>query len=80
MGNRITNMQLNGTLIEADKTYKVAGWAPVSEDLKNSPTEPIWDLISRHLKEVKVIKPKQLNEPTIKGVANNPGKASFNSR
>jgi sulfur-oxidizing protein SoxB len=79
MGNRISNMQLNGTLIDADKSYRVASWAPVSEDVRNSPTEPIWDLMSRHLKEMKIIKPKKLNEPTIKGVANNPGIATLNS-
>ena len=79
MGNRISNMQLNGTLIDADKSYRVASWAPVSEDVRNFPTEPIWDLMSRHLKEMKIIKPKKLNEPTIKGVANNPGIATLNS-
>jgi sulfur-oxidizing protein SoxB len=33
-GNRITDMRLNGKAIEAGKTYKVAGWAPVSEEAK----------------------------------------------
>jgi sulfur-oxidizing protein SoxB len=31
MGSRIRDMQLKGKPIEAAKTYKVAGWAPVSE-------------------------------------------------
>ncbi|QKM64818.1 thiosulfohydrolase SoxB [Polynucleobacter tropicus] len=74
-GNRISDMCLNGKSIEAGKTYKVAGWAPVSEDAKNAGGEAIWDVIERHLKDVKVVKAVKLNEPVIKGVANNPGMA-----
>ena len=79
MGNRISEMRLNGVLIEADKHYRVAGWAPVSEEARSSNAEPIWDLMSRHLKETKLIKPKKLNEPVIKGVQNNPGYAMLKS-
>lgn len=32
MGSRIGDMRLNGKPIEADKKYKVAGWAPVAEE------------------------------------------------
>jgi sulfur-oxidizing protein SoxB len=74
-GNRISDMRLNGKSIEASKTYKVAGWAPVSEEAKNAGGEPIWDVIERHLKDVKVVKAVKLNEPVIKGVSNNPGMA-----
>lgn len=74
-GKRITEMRLNGKPIEASKTYKVAGWAPVSEEAKNAGGEPIWDVIERHLRDVKVVKAVKLNEPVIKGVANNPGMA-----
>jgi len=37
MGARIGDMRLNGKPIEADKTYKVAGWAPVSEEARHAP-------------------------------------------
>lgn len=74
-GKRISEMRLSGKLIEADKTYKVAGWAPVSEEAKNVGGEAIWDLMARHLKEIKTIKSVKLNEPVIKGVSNNPGMA-----
>ena len=76
-GKRITDMRLNGKPIEASKTYKVAGWAPVSEEAKNAGGEPIWDVIERHLRDVKVIKAVKLNEPVIKGVSQNPGMASI---
>ncbi|APB98687.1 thiosulfohydrolase SoxB [Polynucleobacter asymbioticus] len=79
MGKRISEMRLNGSLIDADKNYRVAGWASVSEEARESNSEPIWDLMSRHLKEVKVIRPKKLNEPMIKGVANNPGIESLDT-
>ena len=78
MGKRISEMRLNGKLIDPDKNYRVAGWAPVSEEAVDSKSEPIWDLMARHLKDVKLIKPQKLNEPMIKGVANNPGYAPLN--
>lgn len=72
-GKRISEMTLNGKAIEPAKTYKVAGWAPVSEEAKNAGGEPIWDVIERHLRDVKVVKAVNLNEPIIKGIKNNPG-------
>ena len=76
-GKRITDMRLNGKAIDPNKTYKVAGWAPVSEEARNLGGEPIWDVIERHLRDVKVVKAVQLNEPIIKGVKNNPGMVSL---
>jgi sulfur-oxidizing protein SoxB len=72
MGGRISDMRLKGNLIEADKKYKVAGWAPVAEGAKG---EPIWDLVSGYLRSKKVIKPVRLNLPKIKGMESNPGLA-----
>jgi len=77
VGKRITDMRLNGKAIEASKTYKVAGWAPVSEEAKNTGGEAIWDVMERHLRDVKVVKAVKLNEPIIKGVGNNPGMAAI---
>jgi len=76
-GKRISDMRLNGKDIDPSKTYKVAGWAPVSEDAKNVGGEPIWDVMERHLRDVKVVKAVKLNEPIIKGVKNNPGMVSL---
>ena len=72
MGSRIQNMMLRGQLIDPAKTYKVAGWAPVSEEAKNS-GEPIWDVVAKYLRDIKTVKPVNLNLPTLKGAANNPG-------
>ena len=76
-GKRISDMRLNGKDIDPSKTYKVAGWAPVSEEAKNVGGEPIWDVMERHLRDVKVVKAVKLNEPIIKGVKNNPGMVSL---
>ena len=76
-GKRITDMRLNGKAIDPNKNYKVAGWAPVSEDAKNAGGEAIWDVMERHLRDVKVVKAVKLNEPMIKGVKNNPGMVSL---
>ena len=73
MGKRISEMRLNGELIDANKNYKVAGWAPVGEAAKNLGGEPIWDVVARHLKDIKTVKAIKLNEPVIKGVSGNPG-------
>jgi sulfur-oxidizing protein SoxB len=72
-GNRISNMMLNGKQIEASKTYKVAGWAPVSEQAKEAGGEAIWDVMSAYLRDVKTIPAKAPNTPVIKGAAGNPG-------
>ena len=75
MGRRITAMTLRGKPIEASKAYKVAGWAPVSEEAKAAGGEPIWDVIARYLKSQKTIKPLALNLPKVEGMAGNPGMA-----
>jgi len=72
-GQRISAMTLRGKNIDADKTYKVAGWAPVAEAARDAGGEPIWDLMSRYLKSIKTVKARKLNLPVIKGVAGNPG-------
>jgi len=73
VGSRITRMELNGVALDADKTYKVAGWAPVSEDARAAGGEPIWDLVARYLRAQKTIPPRKLNLPVIVGMEGNPG-------
>jgi sulfur-oxidizing protein SoxB len=70
MGQRITDMRLDGKPIDAAKSYKVAGWAPVAEGAKG---EPIWDVITQYLKAKKSIAPPKLSLPTLVGVEGNAG-------
>ncbi len=72
MGSRIQDMRLNGKLIEADKTYKVAGWAPVAEASKNA-GPPVWEVVENYLQDKKVIKPVKPNTPNLLGIQSNPG-------
>jgi S-sulfosulfanyl-L-cysteine sulfohydrolase len=74
-GNRISNMRLKGASIEASKNYKVAGWAPVSEQYRNAPTEPIWEVLEPYLKGQKTVSISKLNLPTLKNMAGNSGMA-----
>ena len=74
-GQRISDMRLAGKPLESAKTYKVAGWAPVSEDAKAAGGVPIWDVMSTYLKATKVVAPRKLNLPRLVGVDGNPGMA-----
>ena len=74
-GKRISEMRLNGQLLEADKKYKVAGWAPVAEDAKSAGHKQIWEVVEPWLKAQKTIKPRQLNEPKLINIGSNDGLA-----
>ncbi|MBK8529404.1 MAG: thiosulfohydrolase SoxB [Rubrivivax sp.] len=75
MGSRISDMRLQGKPIEAGKTYKVAGWAPVAEEAKSAPgVKPVWDVVETWLKsQGGRVKPRRINTPRLVGVAGNPG-------
>ena len=75
MGQRIDNMRLNGKPIEADRKYKVAGWAPVSEAAKTAGGKPIWDVVEPWLKAQGKISPRKLNLPQMANLAGNKGAA-----
>jgi len=77
MGRRIGDMRLKGKPIEADKTYKVAGWAPVAQEAKDAPgVQPVWDHVEAWLRaQGGRVKPRKINTPRLVGVAGNPGMA-----
>ncbi|MEO8102722.1 MAG: thiosulfohydrolase SoxB [Betaproteobacteria bacterium] len=70
MGGRIANMMLKGKALDANRKYKVAGWAPVAEGASG---EPIWDVMAKYLRDQKTIKPKKLNLPELVGMKGNAG-------
>jgi len=70
IGKRINNMMLKGKALDPNKKYKVAGWAPVGEGATG---EPIWDVVTSYLRDKKVITPRKLNLPKLKGVEKNAG-------
>ncbi|MFO1301097.1 MAG: thiosulfohydrolase SoxB [Burkholderiaceae bacterium] len=70
MGSRISDMRLNGVPIDAKRTYRVAGWAPVAEGASG---EPIWDVVERWLEAKRTVTPRNLNLPRLIGMKDNPG-------
>ncbi len=77
MGKRITDMRLKGEPIDADKTYKVAGWAPVAEDAAKAGHPMVWELVEQWLKaRGGKVSARKLNEPKLTGgILPNPGYA-----
>lgn len=72
MGSRIGDMRIRGKPIEADKTYRVAGWAPVAEGASG---EPSWELVARFLRAHKTIAAPKIEQPRLIGVEGNRGVA-----
>lgn len=72
IGQRISDMTLKGKPVMASKKYKVAGWAPVGEGVTGA---PIWEVVAEYLRDIKVVKPRKMNQPKIVGLGKNPGVA-----
>jgi len=71
IGQRITDMELNGKPLDANKKYRLAGWASIE---KREGT-PIWDVVAGYIRGQDAVRVKELNVPRIKGLGNNPGLA-----
>jgi sulfur-oxidizing protein SoxB len=70
-GERISNMTLdNGKTVEANKRYKVAGWATVNAQAEGA---PIWDVVAGYLRDKKQFSIEKLNTPKLKNMAGNKG-------
>ena len=71
IGQRIENMTLDdGTPIDDNKNYVVAGWATVND---KAPGPPIWEQVASYIKNQDTIRIDTLNTPKLIGVDNNPG-------
>ena len=68
-GSRISELTLNGKPIDANKTYKVAGWASVQQ----VEGEPIWGVVARWLKAQGRVQGVGANQPEVMGLQNNHG-------
>jgi S-sulfosulfanyl-L-cysteine sulfohydrolase len=76
MGSRIGDLRLNGKPLDAGKTYRVAGWAPVAEGAANAGHKPIWDVVESWLQsQGGRVRPRRINTPRLIGVQGNPGLA-----
>ena len=71
LGERISNVKDDdGTLLDPNKSYKVAGWAQVGS-IGNG--RLMWDVAADYLRKQKHLNLTKVNHPTVKGVKNNPG-------
>jgi S-sulfosulfanyl-L-cysteine sulfohydrolase len=70
IGHRISNMELDGKPVRPNKKYSVAGWANVHQPLHG---RPVWDVVAEYLRSEKTVRVKDLNQPKLKNVTNNPG-------
>ncbi|MBL8473284.1 MAG: thiosulfohydrolase SoxB [Rhodocyclaceae bacterium] len=62
MGQRIQNLRLAGKPLDADKSYKVAGWAPLADDAAG---EPVWDVVAGWLRARKTVTPRHAAQPRL---------------
>jgi sulfur-oxidizing protein SoxB len=77
MGKRIEDMRLKGKPIEADKTYRVAGWAPVAEEARSLGNQQIWEVAEQWLAaRGGKVSARELNTPKLTAVLPNPGYTS----
>jgi sulfur-oxidizing protein SoxB len=70
IGSRISDMMLGDEPLDATKSYKVVSWAPVAEGAQG---EPVWDVVTRYLRDRRVIRAPAVNRPRLNGVPGNPG-------
>jgi len=73
MGSRISELRLGNEPLEAAKTYKVAGWAPVAEATRSAGLKPVWDVVEPWFKARQRIAPRRASQPRLIGVQGNPG-------
>jgi len=64
VGKRISDMRLHGRPLDADKRYKVAGWAPVAAGATG---EAVWDVAARYLRARRTVPPLEASVPKLSG-------------
>jgi S-sulfosulfanyl-L-cysteine sulfohydrolase len=74
-GGRISDLRIGGKPISASHTYRVASWAPVSQEARAAGGEAMWDVVARYLRDRKTVRPLQPNVPVLRGIAGNAGLA-----
>ena len=70
MGKRISDMRLGGKPIEAAQDLQGRGLGAGGRGREG---RPIWDVVTKYLRDKKTIAPVKLNQPKLVGVEGNPG-------
>ena len=63
IGQRIDDIRINSNPVEADKSYRVAGWASVLE--ADSTSAPVWESLQIYLRNRKTIRIDSINTPKL---------------
>lgn len=75
IGARISELRLpDGSLLDAGKKYRVAGWATVAGQ---SQGPPVWEVVATHLRNNKYVEPQEFGWPKLRGVKQNPGLGNY---
>ena len=73
-GKRISTLTLDdGSIVEANKKYKVAGWSTVGSQ---SDGPPIWDVVSDYIMDMQTVTLEKFNQPKLVGIKDNLGIAT----
>jgi sulfur-oxidizing protein SoxB len=72
-GARIRDLRLGGVPLDAAKSYRVAGWASVSEEARAAGGEPAWDVLAQYLRARKRVPRLTVNVPRLIGVSGDAG-------
>jgi len=63
IGRRIEDMRINSNPVEADKLYRVASWASVTESGLDS--TPMWEILKNHLRSKRKVGRVRVNTPML---------------
>jgi sulfur-oxidizing protein SoxB len=63
MGKRIDDLRIGGSPVQADKRYRIAGWASV-QPLEGEPV-PVWDIVCDHLRRRGRVRGVKVNTPRL---------------
>ncbi len=63
VGRRIADLRLNGLALSSEQSYRVAGWASVTET--DSTNTPVWEPLQDYLRSKKVIRIDYVNTPNL---------------
>jgi sulfur-oxidizing protein SoxB len=70
IGKRISDLKLpGGKAVEANKSYRIAGWASVS----GQQGPPVWDIVASYLRGPKHLAEASGSGVALQGVDGNPG-------
>jgi S-sulfosulfanyl-L-cysteine sulfohydrolase len=68
IGERISDLEIDGKPLDADREYIVAGWASVQEEPAGDTGRKIWDVVADYLRDRKTVRIDHLNEPVVRGI------------